>query len=146
MKKTALLLLLAFLLNACSQRVSITEAKKLNGYWEIEQAVMPDGSKKEYTVNTMYDFFNVAEDYKGYRKKVSPQLNGKFLADDSSEALEVTENGGKIFLNYKTPYAAWKEELKSISDDKLVVENQQGIEYRYKKAAPINLSDGEEAK
>lgn len=144
MKKTALLLFVALLLTACGQKVSKEETQKLNGYWEIEKVLMADGSEKDYKINMMYDFFEIGKDYKGFRKKVTPQLDGKFLADDSQEAIEITEKDSKIYLNYKTDYATWKEELKAISEDKMVILNQQNIEYHYKKATAINLLDGKE--
>lgn len=146
MKKIVLLVLVSLVLTACGQKISKADAKKINGYWEIEKVILSDGSKKEYSINTTYDFFEIGDNYKGFRKKVSPQLNGKFLTDDSSEAVEIIEEDSKIYLNYKTDYATWKEELKSISDDKMVIVNQQKIEYQYKKATPINLLDGEETK
>ncbi|MCY1489665.1 hypothetical protein D3C87_656510 [compost metagenome] len=146
MKKGVLLLFITLMLTACGQKVSKEDAKKLNGYWEIEKVILADGSEKDYKINTTYDFFEIGNNYKGFRKKVSPQLNGKFLADDSSEAVEIVEKDGKIYLDYKTEYAKWEEELKSISEDKMTIINQQKIEYQYKKATPINLLDGEETK
>lgn len=146
MKKGILLLFTMLILTACSQKVSKEDAKKLNGYWEIEKVIMADGSEKDYKINTIYDFFEIGNNYKGFRKKVSPQLNGKFLADDTSEAVEIVEKDGKVYVDYKTEYAKWQEELKSISDDKMTIINQQKIEYQYKKATPINLLDGEETK
>jgi len=145
MKKTAYLLF-ATLIISCAQKVSKEETQKLNGYWEIEKVLLADGSEKDYKVNLMYDFFKIGKDYKGFRKKVTPQLDGKYLADDTAEVIEITEKDNKIYLNYKTEYATWKEELKSISDDKMVILNQQNIEYHYKKATAINLLDGEETK
>jgi hypothetical protein len=146
MKKTACLLFATFIIFSCTQKVSKEETQKLNGYWEIEKVLMADGSEKDYKVNLMYDFFKIGKDYKGFRKKVTPQLDGKYLADDTAEAVEITEKEDKIYLNYKTEYATWKEELKSISDDKMVILNQQNIEYHYKKATAINLLDGETTK
>lgn len=146
MKKGVLLLFIMLILTACGQKVSKEDAKKLNGYWEIEKVIMADGSEKDYKINTIYDFFEIGNNYKGFRKKVSPQLNGKFLADDTSEAVEIVEKDGKVYLDYKTEYAKWQEELKSISEDKMTIINQQKIEYQYKKATPINLLDGEETK
>ena len=145
MKKIAILLFTVSLLVSCG-KVSKQDAQKLNGYWEIEKVLKADGSEKEYKINMMYDFFEIGKDFKGFRKKVSPQLDGKFLTDDSSEALEITEKDDKIYLNYKTDYATWKEELKSISDEQMVIINQQNIEYHYKKAKAINLLDGEATK
>ena len=82
----------------------------------------------------------------GHHAYVSLELDGKYLADDTAEAVEITEKDNKIYLNYKTDYATWKEELKSISDDKMVILNKQNIEYHYKKATAINLLDGETTK
>ena len=146
MKKTAYLLFATFIIFSCTQKVSKEETQKLNGYWEIEKVLMADGSEKDYKVNLMYDFFKIGKDYKGFRKKVTPQLDGKYLADNTQEAVEITEKDNKIYLNYKTEYATWKEELKSVSEEKMVILNQQNIEYHYKKATPINLLDGEETK
>ena len=146
MKKTAVLLFACLVLTACTQKVSKEETQKLNGYWEIEKVLLADGSEKDYKINMMFDFFQINKDFKGFRKKVTPQFDGKFLADDDAEAVEITEEKDKIYLNYKTDYATWKEELKSISENKLVILNQQNIEYHYKKATPINLLDGETTK
>lgn len=133
MKKTVLLLIVTLVLTACGQKVSKEETLKLNGYWEIEKVLLADGSEKDYKVNMMYDFFEIGKEFKGFRKKVTPQLDGKFLTDNSAEAVEITEKENKVYLNYKTDYATWKEELKSISEDKMVILNQQNIEYHYKK-------------
>lgn len=146
MKKTAIILFTALFLVACGQKITLEETQKLNGYWEIEKVIMADGSEKDYKINMNYDFFQIGKDFKGFRKKVTPQLDGKFLADDSAESVLINEKDGKIYLNYKTEYATWTEELKSISDDKMVILNKQNIEYQYKKATAINLLDGEEIK
>ncbi|MBC8645206.1 hypothetical protein H9W95_17795 [Flavobacterium lindanitolerans] len=77
---------------------------------------------------------------------MSPQLDGKFLTDDTSEAVEIVEKNGKVYLDYKTDYAKWEEELKSVSENQMTIVNPQKIEYQYKRATPINLLDGKEAK
>ncbi|WP_277012146.1 hypothetical protein [Flavobacterium lindanitolerans] len=146
MKKGVLLLFAAVVTIACNQNVSKEDAKKLNGYWEIEKVILADGSEKDYKINTTYDFFEIGNNYKGFRKKVSPQLDGKFLTDDTSEAVEIVEKNGKVYLDYKTDYAKWEEELKSVSENHMTIVNPQKIEYQYKRATPINLLDGKEAK
>lgn len=145
MKKIIILFFITSILVSCG-RVSKEETQKLNGYWEIEKVLLADGSEKDYKVNLVYDFFEIDENYRGFRKKVTPQLDGKYLVDDTKEAIEVIEKDNKIYLNCKTEYATWKEELQSISDDKMVIVSQQNIEYHYKKAKAINLLDGEETK
>jgi hypothetical protein len=118
--------------------VSEKDLAKINGYWEIEKAELPDGSKKEYKINTTIDFFEI-KGKKGFRKKVMPQLDGTYLMNDLSENIEVISNDGDVMLSYTTPYAKWKEEIISISDDQLVIKNDQDIEYHYKKSKPFSV-------
>ncbi|WP_313805080.1 hypothetical protein [Flavobacterium sp.] len=138
MKRIALVLLLAILSVGCKKEINEQELTKLNGYWEIEKAELPDGSHKDYTINPTVDFFQI-KDKKGFRKKVMPQLDGKYLMNDLSETVEITSDNGTTFLSYKTPYAKWKEELVALSDDKMVVKNEQDIEYYYKRPQKFSV-------
>lgn len=145
MKKTITIVFL-LILTACHQKVTKQDILKLNGYWEIEKVILSDGNKKNYTYNESFDYFQVIGN-KGYRKKVMPQMDGRFLVNDQSEKIEITFEKNIAYINYKTPYAKWREEIKSISTDKLVVINPSKAEYYYKKAAPINiLGDGKTTK
>lgn len=138
MKKVFSLALVALFFVSCKQQIDEKELVKINGYWEIEKAEMPDGSKKEYKVNTTIDFFEIKE-MRGFRKKVMPQLDGTYLMNDLSETIEVVNQDGDIILNYATPYAKWKEEIIELTDDKLVIKNDQDIEYYYKKPKPFSV-------
>jgi hypothetical protein len=76
-----------------------------------------------------------------------PQLDGRFLVNNQSEKIEITFENDIAYINYKTPYAKWKEEIESLSNEKLVVINASKAEYHYKKSAPINiLGDGKTTK
>lgn len=138
MKKAFSLFLVALFFVSCKQHIDEKDLVKMNGYWEIEKAEMPDGSKKEYTVNTTIDFFEI-KGKKGFRKKVMPQLDGTYLMNDLSENIEVVNKEGDLVLSYATPYAKWKEEIITLSDDKLVVKNDQDIKYYYKKSKPFSV-------
>ena len=138
MKKIAVVFLLGILSLACKKEISDQELTKLNGYWEIEKAEMPDGTKKEYTINTTIDFFKV-DNKKGFRKKVMPQLDGKYLMNDLAENIQLENIDGNVIVHYTTPYAKWKEEILEFSDDKLVVKNEQDITYYYKRAIQFSL-------
>lgn len=138
MRKIAATFLLGILCLSCQKEIGEQELKELNGYWEIEKAEMPDGSEKEYTVNTTIDFFEV-ENKKGFRKKVMPQLDGKYLMNDLTENIQLETNDGNVFVHYSTPYAKWKEEILELSEDKMVVKNEQDITYYYKRATKITL-------
>ncbi|PIF30946.1 hypothetical protein CLU81_1404 [Flavobacterium sp. 9] len=146
MKNTFIILALLLLFVSCKQEIKPTDIAKLNGYWEIEKVVFDKGEQKDYGVNESFDFFEIKNN-KGIRKKVMPQFDGTFLTSDSFENVSVRFKDNQVFLDYKTDYAKWSEELISISDKELVVKNQEKKEYHYKKAGPINLlNDGKKTK
>ena len=146
MKNTFIILALSLLFVSCKQEIKPTDIAKLNGYWEIEKVVFDKGEQKDYGVNESFDFFEIKNN-KGIRKKVMPQFDGTFLTSDSFENVSVRFKDSQVFLDYKTNYAKWSEELISISDKELIVKNQQKKEYHYKKAGPINLlNDGKKTK
>lgn len=147
MKNTFRILIVSLFFMACQQKIEPTDISKINGYWEIEKVVFDQGKDKKYGMNESYDYFQIDKNNKGFRKKVMPQLDGTFLVNDAFENVTVRFEDDKVFLDYKTPYAKWSEELISISKDKLVFKNTQKKEYHYKKAGPINiLGDGKKVK
>jgi hypothetical protein len=139
-------LLFLLILSSCNENISKQDISKLNGYWEIEKVIFSDGTEKEYPINETFDYFQIS-DNKGFRKKVVPQFDGRFLVNDQSEKVEIVFVKDKTYLKYETPYAKWKEELQFISDEKMVIINETKITYHYKKAGPINLlEDGKKTK
>ena len=140
MKKSLIITFIAVLTFSCQSKVASTDIPKINGYWEIERVDLPDGDHKEYRMNEVYDFFEIKKN-KGFRKKLMPQLDGTFLANDASEQVEIIKSDDKDFLKFKTEYATWQEELISISEKEMILLSNKNIEYQYKKTAPINLLD-----
>ena len=146
MKKAFIVLFCSLLFVSCKQEIQPADIAKLNGYWEIEKVVFEKGEEKEYKMNETFDFFQIKNN-KGLRTKVMPQFDGTFLTTDTFENVAVRFAGDQVFLDYKTKYTKWSEEIISLSDDKFVVKNPQKIEYHYKKAGPVNLlNDGEKTK
>lgn len=142
MKKIGVIIGL-LILTACNQKITEQDIAKLNGYWEIEKVILSDGSEKTYPMNETFDYFDVHNNV-GFRKKVKPQFNGRFVVDNQAEKVTVVYEKDKTYINYSTPYTKWREELKSLSDEQMVLTNASNISYHYKKAAPINLlEDGE---
>jgi len=139
MKKAVALLLFVSLFAACSNPIKPSEITKINGYWEIEKVVLPDGSEKDYAINDTYDYFEI-KDNEGFRKKAIPQFNGTFLTNDVSEKVKVVFENQKPYLEYTTDYSKWKEELLEITDLVMVLRNTQKNEYHYKKAGVLNLT------
>ena len=131
-------LLVVVLLMSCKQTITESDLNNLNGYWEIEKVELPDGDKKEYKVNETIDFFKI-ENKKGFRKKVMPQLDGTYLTNDLQENISVVLENGEATLQYKTNYASWEEEIIELTKDKLVVKNEQEMEYYYKRPTKFSV-------
>lgn len=139
-------LFVCLFLVSCQQKITPEDIKKLNGYWEIEKVSFKEGEDKEFKMNENFDFFEITNN-KGIRRKVRPQFNGTFLFNEDYENVKVRFKEEHVFLDYSTAYAKWTEELISISEDEMVIKNDQNKEYQYKKAGPINLlEDGKKTK
>ena len=138
MRKSAAILLFSFLIFGCREQIKPSDITKINGYWEIEYVLLSDGTKKDYSFNDTFDYFEI-KDNQGIRKKVMPQLDGTFLTNDAKEAVKVVFANDKTYLEYQTDYAKWKEELLSLSATEMVLLNTDKKEFHYKKSGPINL-------
>ena len=81
MRKKPFLILTLFLLIACKQNPE-DMIPFIQGYWEISE-VKKDGDKlKEFNVNMTIDYFEIQEDLKGFRKKLTPTLDGRFKGSE----------------------------------------------------------------
>lgn len=137
MKKIVGFLVLVLLMS-CKQTITESDLNNLNGYWEIEKVILPNGEKKEYKVNETIDFFKITKS-NGFRTKVMPQIDGTYLTNNIQETVKVDLIDGTASIHYSTSYAQWKEEIIELSKDKLVIKNQQDLEYHYKR--PIKFSE-----
>ncbi len=138
MRRLYLIFISILLLTSCKSDISKEDLSKINGYWEIEKVHFPNGEDKEYTINETNDYFEIKND-QGFRKKVIAQLNGKYLENGLAEKIKVEFKEDKVLLHYVTPYAKWTEEVIEISDEKLVLKNNDNLEYHYKKPIPFSL-------
>jgi len=123
---------------SCKQDIQSGDLKKLNGYWEIEYVNLPDGSKKAYKINESVDYFEL-KDLKGFRKKVYPQLDGKYLVNNVSESVVIEKVADKWKLQYSTNYSKWSEEIVEIRDSVLVIKNEAKLVYHYKRLTPFSI-------
>ncbi len=147
MKNSFKIVLICLFTLGCKREIKPEEITLLNGYWEIEKVVFEAGNEKKYSINESYDYFEIDKENKGFRKKVMPQLNGTFLVNDTYENITIRYQNKEVFIDYTTPYAKWSEEIVTISNEKLVLRNDEKSEYHYKKSGPINiLNDGKKTK
>jgi hypothetical protein len=135
MKKYFYVLLLQIGLISCTSKPSKESILKINGYWEIEKVVFPDGNKKAYQVNEFIDNINLKNSV-GTRQKIAPQLDGSFLKSVLQDKIRVIDSAGCYFLKTNSKFTKWEEKIISVSDDELVLENETKITYYYKKFIP----------
>ncbi|HMB64519.1 MAG TPA: hypothetical protein VKN36_15670 [Eudoraea sp.] len=122
----------------CAEKVNRTDLDHLNGYWEIERVAFPDGSHREYGINTSVDFM-FWDGEKGYRKKVQPNLNGTYSTSDDAAFFKIAENRGVFMIRYNNGMSEWEEQIEFISNSELIVVNEENIRYHYKRFQPGNF-------
>lgn len=124
----------------CANAVSKEDLFELNGYWEIEQVVFPDGNTKDYTVNTTVDYIEW-KGSEGFRKKMNPKFDGTFETSDDAKAFTISEKDGNFTMHYKTPLSEWSEQLVALGEDRFSVVNEAGLQYDYKRFEPISIDE-----
>ena len=138
MKKIVILVVLFFGLTSCNQSITDNDVAKINGYWEIEKVILANGTKKDYAVNETIDYFQIKNNV-GFRKKVTPQLDGTYLVNNQLEKITICKKENAYFINYTTKYTRFKEQIIEVQDSILVLKNDQNIEYHYKKPIPFSV-------
>ncbi len=129
---------LILIFTGCKERenVSKRDLDHLNGYWEIEKVVLPDGAVKVYGANTTIDFFEV-KGSQGYRKKVQPKIDGSFATSDDAESFTLIEDNGVFSIHYENAFSEWTERIEKITHNKLALVNEENISYHYKRFQPL---------
>ena len=129
----------ALLLWCCGE--SIPEEKDLhylNGYWEIMEVELPNGAKKEYSVNPNIDFIQY-ENGKGFRKKMRPKFDGSYNTSNDVEFFTVIRSKESVMLYYKNDFDDWEETLVRVDSLSFSVINKEGLAYTYKRFQPIAI-------
>lgn len=129
---------LCLILIGCQQQINPESLKSVNGYWEIDYVKLADGSRKSYKINETIDYFELKGD-QGFRKKLQPQLGGKYIDYGLTENFSTQVKDNKAYIRYETQHAKWSEEVLSVSNDELVVKNDLGIEYHYRRPVPFTV-------
>jgi len=110
----------------------------LNGYWEIEKAVLEGGEEKVFDINMWIDYIEV-ENNQGFRSKVQPSFDGKFTSSQVIERFEVRIENDSLHLYYTTDFDQWKETVLQAENDKLLIINTDKKLYYYKRYQPLQL-------
>ncbi|MGJ8667029.1 MAG: hypothetical protein ACSHW7_11715 [Patiriisocius sp.] len=131
MKLKLIVTIYALVFLSCGQDKQ-EQLENLSGYWEIVSVEDEDGTLKEFKISTTVDYISV-ENSSGKRAKVKPQLDGTFITSGNVEEFEIMDLPEHIALKYKTPYATWSEFILDATKEKLVILNEEGKKYTYKR-------------
>ncbi len=132
------LLLITLLLISCHSNVKKEDLAKLNGYWEIKTVVQANGDKKDYKINETIDYFE-AKNNSGFRQKVMPQFDGKYKTNGIQEIIKIIAKDNDFYIEYRTPYGKWQEQILELKDSTLVLQNKDKLQYQYKRFTPFSL-------
>ena len=136
--KLSVILLLTVVLGCSKNPEAYLE--HLNGYWEIEQVVLADGTKREFKINQTIDYIFVSDSLTGFRKKLQPNFQGSYSGSDDVEHFMLINKNNILKIHYKTNLDTWVETIIFANKDQLILENEANNEYHYKRYQPININ------
>lgn len=137
LKKISLIISL-FVIFGCSKDPN-TLIPHLNGYWEIEEVTLSNGSKKTYNYNDTVDYIEITDSLIGFRAKLKPNLSGSYETSTDKERIEIKVENDSLHLMYSTLYDNWKETVLNANKDQLLIINANKDMYLYKRYEPLNL-------
>jgi transcriptional regulator with PAS, ATPase and Fis domain len=115
----------------------------LNGYWEIESVKKEGQLIKKYPFSNTIDFFHI-EGLKGYRKKVTPKSNGRFMVTLHQADLTISKEKGEFVLKYLNKSKSYFEKILKIDSQQLIILDKEGYIYKYNRYTPLEINiDGE---
>ena len=140
MMKILLSCLILIIISSCGRQDPSNQKDKLGGYWGIESVTLPDGNKKNFSINAVLDFIEVSEE-KGIRTKVAPQFDGSFINNGTGEEFNLKIEEDSLRLYYTTPFDSWKETVLLATDSVLKIINRDSKIYTYKKFRKFNFGE-----
>ncbi len=126
-------MLIAITTVSCSNKPDPEEnIKYINGFWEIKEVILPDGTSKEYGSRITIDHIEV-EGKQATRKKVVPMPSGGFGKTTSEETFIITAEEDSLRFYRNTEFDSWKETVINVDADELRVRGKNGRIFVYKR-------------
>ena len=135
--KILLPVFLLFILGCNANKVETVNL--LNGYWEIVKVKKDRKLIKEYGISTTVDYFEITDSLIGFRKKVAPRLDGKFIVNDDQVNFTLKLENDSLNIYYNQNDVLTKETILKLDNEELIIVNSQGFQYFYKSFQSINL-------
>lgn len=139
-RKSLFIMLAALTIGSCTSSPE-DKIAFIEGYWEIKE-VKKDGKKlKDYSFSSTIDYFEVRDSFSGFRKKVSPAINGVYLVSKHSSPFTLKIENDSLNIYYNLNDVITKETIIKATKDELVIVNSQGLSYIYKPYKSINIEE-----
>ena len=135
--KILLSIFLLFILGCNPNKVE--SVNLLNGYWEILKVKKDRKLIKEYGISPTVDYFEITDSLTGFRKKVAPRLDGKFIVNDDQVNFTLKLENDSLNIYYNQNDVLTKEIILKLDNEELIIANSQGFQYFYKPFQSINL-------
>lgn len=135
------IVILVFTVSVCLSCAAPNEdyLDNINGYWQIQEVTLSNGSKKTYNYNETIDYISINDSLVGFRKKLKPLFNNKYLTTQDAEGIVAKIENDSLNLYYKTPYATWKETILMADENYLKISNAKKDVYLYKRYKGLKL-------
>ena len=136
--KYALYFIFLLFLN-CSNTITEQDLQLLNGYWEIEKVVSVKNKTTQYGINATVDFYFINKNNIGYRKKTTPDFSGKYKTNNIKDSIRINKIDEQFVIQTSTSLASWHDIIIKLTTKELVLENENGARFYYKKHQKFNL-------
>ena len=132
------ILILITCLGCSEKKVLAEDLHFLNGYWQIQEVKMQDGSSRTYGPASVIDYI-VLKENKGYKKKVQPRIDGTYQVSKDQEPLEIHSSDSGFSIVYQNQLSSWQDRLVSLDSTQYSIINEDGITYTYIRYQPISI-------
>ena len=132
------IMIITFTFSSCTSNPE-DSIEFIEGYWEIKEVKKDNKLIKEYSTSPMVDYFKVNNDLTGFRKKVSPTLNGTFIVNQDKAPLTLKVENDSLNMYYNHNDIITKETIIKATKKELIIANSQGFSYIYKPYKSINI-------
>ena len=110
----------------------IGDIRIIEGMWEIYSVSSKGEVFYPKGKSPLIDYYVFDSDSTGTKKKLKPNLNKTFSSSLDEIDFKIRKIDGEIYLNYFSNSNNWKEKIKKLTKNELVITNTK-YEYHYKR-------------
>ena len=130
-KINLIIIVICYQLTNCNIN-GIEDIKTIEGMWEIYSVSSKGEVFYPKGKSPLIDYYVFDSDSTGTKKKLKPNLNKTFSSSLDEIDFKIRKIDGEIYLNYFSNSNNWKERIKKLTKNELVITNTK-YEYHYKR-------------